>query len=119
MRLAVLLASAALLTSAAAAASAAGDYRITGAGAIACSQITADIASDPQAAPQIAAWLMGYSTATNRQTADTWDLMGSGGIDAYYMAVQADCVAHPDKMLETAAFDVLNANYETRTVNKP
>ena len=119
MRFAVLFASAALLTSAAAAASAAGDYRITGAGAIACSQITADIASDPQAAPQIAAWLMGYSTATNRQTADTWDLMGSGGIDAYYTAVQADCAAHPDKMLETAAFDVLNANYETRTVNKP
>jgi len=119
MRLSILIAAAALLTSTAAAASADGDYRITGAGAIACSQITADIASDPQAAPQIAAWLMGYSTATNRQTADTWDLMGEGGIDAYYTAVQADCAANPDKMLESAAFDVLNANYETRTLSKP
>jgi len=116
---ALLLAAAAALTSAAFAASADGNYRIVGAGGVACSQITADIAASQAAADEVGSWLAGYATATNRQIADTWDLMGASGLDAYYAAVQADCVATPDKMFETAAFDVLNAGYETRTVTTP
>ncbi len=119
MRLTVLLAAGVLAAPAALAASADGDYRITGAGGVACSQITADIAGNPAASAEIASWLMGYATATNRQTDDTWDLMGEGGIDGYFSAVQADCAAHPDKILESAAFDVLNANYGGRATARP
>lgn len=101
------------------AASADGDFRMVGAGAVACGQITADLAADPANATEIGSWVAGYATATNRNTDDTWDLMGEAGLDGYFAAVQADCAANPEKTLENAAFDVLNANYATRTVTKP
>jgi hypothetical protein len=108
-----------LTTPVALAASADGQFRMVGAGAIACSQISADLAANPALQPEIVSWLQGYATATNRQIDDTWDLMGEGGIDGYFAAVQADCAANPNKAFEGAAFDVLNANYATRTVAKP
>lgn len=110
---------AALMTSGALAASADGQFRMVGAGGIACGQITADLAADPATATEVGSWVAGYATATNRNTADTWDLMGEAGLEGYFAAVQADCVAHPEKTLENAAFDVLNANFETRTTAKP
>jgi len=119
MRLSFLLFAATAMAGSALAASADGNFRMVGAGAVACSQITADLAADPANATEIGSWVAGYATATNRNTADTWDLMGEGGLDGYFAAVQADCAANPEKTLENAAFDVLNANYETRTVTKP
>ncbi len=119
MRLLITAAALALATPAALAASADGEARIVGAGAIACSQITADLAADPATATEVGSWVAGYASATNRSIDDTWDLMGEGGLDGYFAAVQAACVAHPDKTLENAAFDVLNANYATRTTAKP
>lgn len=119
MRLSSLLAAAAALSASALAASADGQFRMVGAGAVACSQITADLAADPATATEIGSWVAGYATATNRNTDDTWDLMGEAGLEGYFAAVQADCAANPDKTLEAAAFDVLNANYATRTVSKP
>ena len=119
MRLSSLLAAAAAFSASALAASADGQFRMVGAGGVACSQITADLAADPATATEVGSWVAGYATATNRNTDDTWDLMGEGGLEGYFAAVQADCAANPDKTLEAAAFDVLNANFETRTVSKP
>ncbi len=119
MRRAATLLAAFCFVPAALAASADGQFRMVGAGGVACSQITADLAADPATATEVGSWVAGYATATNRNTADTWDLMGEAGLDGYFAAVQADCAAHPEKTLEGAAFDVLNANYATRTVAKP
>ena len=110
---------AALAAPSALAESADGDFRIVGAGAVACSRIMADIAANQAIADVVGSWVAGYATATNRNTDDTWDLIGQAGLQGYYAAVQADCAAHPQKTLEGAAFDVLNANYATRTVTKP
>lgn len=114
MRSAALALAAALLTSTAAAATADGQARIFGAGGVACSQITADIASNPAAAEQIVSWLMGYATATNRSIDDTWDLVGAGGIEGFYASVQAACAASPDKTLEAVTFELLQAAFATR-----
>lgn len=118
-RVTLAFAAALLAVPSALAASADGNFRMVGAGAVACSQITADLAADPATANEVGSWVAGYATATNRNTDDTWDLMGEAGLEGYFAAVQADCAAHPEKTLEGAAFDVLNANYETRTVTKP
>ena len=114
MRFVSTLALAAGLTASAAAATADGNARIVGAGGAPCSQITADMASNPAAAGEVGSWLMGYATATNRQIADTWDLLGAGGADAFIAAVQAACVAAPDKNLESVAFEVLKGDYANR-----
>lgn len=119
MRLPLLLAAALVAAPAALAASADGDYRIVGAGGVACSQIMTDIAGNQAIADEVGSWLAGYASATNRNMDDTWDLMGAGGLDGYYAAVQADCAAHPDKTFESAAFEVLNANYDGRSTAKP
>lgn len=119
MRLAIAVAALALAAPVALAASADGQFRMVGAGAVTCSQVMADLAATPAIQPEIVSWLQGYATATNRQVDDTWDLIGGGGVEAYFAAVQAECVASPDKTFETAAFDVLNANYATRAVVKP
>lgn len=119
MRIAAAFAIACLTAGTASAATADGNARIVGAGGVACSQITSDIASNPAAAAEINSWLMGYATATNRQMADTWDLIGAGGAEGFFAAVQAGCAATPDKNLEAAAFEVLKANYATRTVTVP
>lgn len=120
MRMIASLAAALVLAAPAAlAASADGQFRIVGAGGIACSQITSDIAANQAVADEVGSWLAGYASATNRNIADTWDLIGEQGLGGYYAAVQADCAAHPEKTLENAAFDVLNANFEGRAVTKP
>jgi hypothetical protein len=119
MRLLVLATALTLAAPSALAASADGQFRIVGAGGVACSQITADIAANQAVADEVGSWVAGYATASNRNIADTWDLMGEAGLEGYFAAVQADCAAHPDKTLENAAFDVLNANFTTRTVAKP
>lgn len=119
MRRTLLALAAVCCVPAALAASADGQFRIVGAGGVACSQITSDIAANQATADEVGSWLMGYATATNRNTADTWDLIGAAGMEGYYAAVQAECAAHPDKTLEGAAFDVLNAGYAARAVTKP
>ena len=118
MRLAALV-SALALAGAASAATADGNFSIKGAGGVPCSTITADLVSGKVPADEIAIWLMGYISATNRTTDDTWDITGAGGVDGFATATMAYCANNPDALLETAAFETAKTGFAGRTTTKP
>lgn len=118
MRLAACVAALAF-AGAASAATADGNFSIKGAGGVPCGTITADLASGKASPNEVATWLMGYITATNRTTDDTWDITGANGIDGFATAAMAYCANHPEALLETAAFETAKAKFAERTVAKP
>ena len=60
------------------------------------------------------AWLMGYVTAINIVTEDTYDIVGSGGGEALYKAIAEVCKQNPEADLVEAVEPALQSLADSR-----
>lgn len=86
-----------------------GSYALHGIGALPCSELATHIKDDATAREQLAAWLLGYVSATNRLGAKTYDALPIQQVGVLVELVGSVCGANPRALVETAAFSVLKA----------
>lgn len=61
----------------------------------------------------IRGWIAGYLTAYNRQTPDTYDILGLSEFEAAMQSIENFCKAHPLENL-TAAMEALTEEFHAR-----
>ena len=97
-----------------------GSYALHGIGALSCGELVSRIKDDTTAREQLAAWLLGYVSATNRLSAKTYDALPTQQVGVFAELVGSVCGANPRSLVETAAFSVLKALDVARaTVESP
>ncbi len=99
----------ALVTPGVHAADAKGSYALHGIGALPCGELVSRIKDDTTSREQLAGWLLGYVSATNRLSAKTYDALPTQQVGALAELVGSVCGANPRSLVETAAFSVLRA----------
>lgn len=105
-----------LTTSSALAADPNGRFYMLGAGAVSCKQYTD--ATDEQKVPAHT-WMVGYISAVNRMTADTWHIAGETKPEVVFGMIAKYCVDNPETALGIATHKVLDQLQPKRTRKSP
>lgn len=92
-----------------AAADAKGSYALHGIGALPCGELVLRMKENATAREQLASWLLGYVSATNRMSANTYDALPTQQVGVLAEIVGSVCGSNPSALVETAALSVLKA----------
>lgn len=103
----LLVAAGALAMPSVQAADAKGNYALHGIGALPCGELVTRIKQEATSREQLAAWLLGYISATNRLGAKTYDVLPAQQVGVLAELVGNVCGTSPRSLVETAAFSVL------------
>jgi hypothetical protein len=105
-----------LATSSALAADPNGRFYMLGAGAVSCKQY-----SDATDEQKVSAhtWMVGYISAVNRMTTDTWHIAGETKPDVVFGMIAKHCIDNPETALGIATQKVLDQLQPKRTRKSP
>lgn len=107
--LAVTLACSFLFAAGAQAADDKGNFALRGIGAQNCGLLIEQMQQDQAVVPVVTTWLLGYVTAVNRLTPETYDISPVVDSSALMRMVVGVCQKFPDSRFETVVADVLQA----------
>lgn len=91
------------------AADAKGSFALHGIGALTCTEVIDRIKTNPAARDQLAAWLLGYVSATNRIRPNTYDITPIQQPLVLASMVTNVCTGNADARVETVAHSVMTA----------
>jgi hypothetical protein len=105
-----------LATSSALAADLNENFYMMGPGTVSCKQYA--YATDEQ---KVIAqtWMVGYISAVNRMSADTWHIAGEAKLEAVYAMIAKHCMDNPETALGIATQNVLDQLRPNRTRKSP
>jgi hypothetical protein len=115
MRLAVVAIILAALAGPTAAMDGAGNFWVVGAGSLRCSSYAQ---GSPEQKLTMETWVAGYTTAMNRATSNTYNLLTISVDDAKARLDQI-CQASPDKLFVHAVHELLESLYPNRQLSAP
>ena len=116
MRSFVVILAVALATSSALAADQNGRFYMMGAGAVSCKQYS-DATDEQKVSAQT--WMVGYISALNRTTADTWHIAGETKPEAIFSMIAKHCMDNPETALGIATHKVIDQLQPKRTRKSP
>lgn len=91
------------------AADAKGSFALHGIGALTCTEVIDRIKTNPAVRDQLAAWLLGYVSATNRIRPNTYDITPIQQPLVLALMVTNVCTGNTDARVETVAHSVMTA----------
>ena len=97
----------AMASSAAHAVDAKGTFALHGIGALTCGEVNERIKTNASVREQLAAWLLGYVSATNRVRPDTYDITPIQQPLILARMVENVCASNAGTRLETATYSLL------------